>query len=108
MPILWLQNIRYFLYFLREFTGVAIGLYLIFFLASALLDPSMAFTKYTTFKLVSWIGLSAAIFHSLTWFWVTIKIAPFPTQKFARAFAFVILIGGALGISYIIFPFLYE
>lgn len=103
----WTQNIRYLIYFLREFTGVLIAFYTIFFLTQAIFDPSLAFVKEFSFRLMSWIGLAAAIFHSITWFWVTVKILPIPLKKPLQVFFFLILIILWLTLSYFLLHFFY-
>ena len=103
----WLGNIRYFIYFLREFTGALIAFYAIFFLAETMLDPALTFVKELRFKVVSWIGLSAAVFHTITWFWVTVKISPIPLKKPAQIFLFIIFVTLWLLLSYFLLNFFY-
>jgi fumarate reductase subunit C len=103
----WTGNIRYLIYFLREFTGVLIALYTIFFLAQAIFDPTLSFVKEYSFRIVSWIGLAAAIFHTITWFWVTVKISPIPLKKPLQVFFFLILIILWLTFSYFLLHFFY-
>lgn len=104
----WTSNMRYLLYFLREFTGVIIAFYAIFFLAKAMFDPSLGFVRSLGFQVISWIGLIAAIFHSVTWFWVTVKISPIPLKKPLQIFLFIILIIFWLALSYFFLNFFYE
>lgn len=104
----WTSNIRYFIYFLREFTGVLIAFYTVFFLGKAIFDPGLVFVQTLGFQVISWIGLSAAIFHSVTWFWVTVKISPLPLKKPLQIFLFIALLILWLLISYALLHFLYE
>lgn len=91
-PFWWTGNIRYIVYFLREFTGVLIAIYTIFFLTKSIFDPTLAFVNTLSFHIVSWIGLAGAIFHAITWFWVTVKISPIPLKKSAQVFFFLLLL----------------
>lgn len=102
-PFWWLQNIRYFLYFLREFTGPVIAFYTIYFLIGWLFDPALTFVATKSFRLISWITLVFAIIHTLTWFLVTAKISPLPT-KF-QWIIFILLILFWVFISYISLAF---
>lgn len=91
----FLKNPRYFIYFLREFTGVIISLY---FLAQ-LFGTTTALTP---------LVFAAAMLHSLTWFWVTTKIMPLPDKFAVRIAAFIGLLGAWAAASYLIFYFFYE
>lgn len=107
-PLWWTANIRYFIYFLREFTGVLIAFYTVFFLAKAAFDPELTFVKNPSFQIVSWIGLAAAVFHTTTWFWVTVKISPIPLKKPMQTLAFIALIALWVVLSYFLLNLFYA
>ena len=90
----WTQNIRYFIYFVRESTGIFIAFYVIYFLVSALLHSTdwNDFLPTKSFRIVSVIGLTAAVFHTITWLAVTVRISPIPLKKIASIAAFFALI----------------
>lgn len=104
----WTRNSASIVYFLRELTGVFIAGWTIYFLTSAIFDPTLTFLKTATFRIASMIGLIAAIFHTITWFWVTVKIFPIPLTKNLQIISFAILIAVWLGISYTLFIFFYA
>ena len=118
-PFWWTRNLSTTIYFLRELTGVFITLYVIYFLSSAFyavmtqqsankaVIQAMTFTQTTSFVVISWIGLIAAIFHTITWLWVTVKIAPVPLKKPVAVTAFVALLGVWIVVSYFLLQFLY-
>lgn len=107
-PVWWIGNIRYFVYFLRELTGVIIAFYMIYFLLCALADPTLAFTAGNTFATISWISFGAAVFHSITWLGVAVKISPVKLNKPLQALAFLALIGAWGGVSYFLLNYLYA
>lgn len=99
-PFWWLSNIRYLLYFLREFSGPVIAIYAAYFLIRWYLDPSLLFLKNTGFQVLSWIVLAFSILHTITWFIVT--------GKLTRWFVSVLLIIVWVFISiYLLFPYFY-
>ncbi len=104
----WTRNPRTVIYFLRELTGTFIALYCITFLAAALQDPTLAFVATTWFAVVSWIGLAASVFHTITWLAVTVTISPIPLPKFAQRIAFIGLIAAWLAASYFLLTYLYA
>lgn len=108
MQFLWTQNRRYFLYFLRELTGPLIAGYIIYFLLNTFFDQGLAFTQTGTFRVVSWIGFAAAVFHTITWFWVTIKIMPFTLKKYRQIGLFISLLIIGIALSFFLLNFFYE
>ena len=107
----WTRNPATVIYFLRELTGTFIALYVIYFLSlsfyAAMTKMPPTFLNSISFHVVSWTGLVAAIFHTLTWLWVTIKIAPVTLKKPVAVAAFIILLGIWIGLSYFLLKFLY-
>ena len=108
-PLWWTRNLRYFIYFLRESTGVFIALYLLVYvgkLTHTWSDPgpiSQSILWNVSTKLLPWlspIALAAAIFHTITWFWVTVKISPIPLPRWLQIIGFLGLISAWLTISY--------
>lgn len=106
-PLWWTANIRTVIYFLRELTGVFISFYALSFLVLAFFDPELAFIDSVFFRVTSWIGLTAAAFHTITWFAVTVTISPIPLPRAAQIFAFLSLLTGTIGASYFILNFFY-
>lgn len=78
----------YFIYFLREFSGVVIAayvFYVLFLMTLIKLTPAEpaensyyieSFFSFRSFETVSWVVLAFALFHMLTWLYVSAKIAP--------------------------------
>ncbi len=95
------------IYFLRELTGVFIAGWTLYFLTSAIFDPGLAFLNTKTFKGITVICLAAAIFHTITWLWVTVQVTPFQVKKSVQRMLFVFLITAWLGASYLLINFLY-
>ena len=106
-PLWWTKNPRYLIYFLRELTGPVIALYALWFLGGAMADQTLAFTHGTSFRFMSGVGLFASIFHTLTWFWVTVKIAPVPLPRALQMLGFLGLIAVWLGASFFLLHFFY-
>ncbi|MEK9132334.1 MAG: hypothetical protein AAB606_01315 [Patescibacteria group bacterium] len=105
-PLWWTQNIRYLVYFLRELTGVFIAFYIISFLVLAFNDPHLAFTLTPFFKIVSVIGLMAAVFHSLTWLWVMPRLIA--DKLIMRILLYVLLLGITVTVSLLLLKNFYE
>lgn len=103
-PLWFTRNIRYFVYFVRELTGVFIAFYVIYFLILALRHPAdwNDFLPSPAFRILSGITLAAAIFHTVTWLFVSVKIAPLPQNKAVRIAAFIFLICVWLVLSFIL------
>lgn len=95
------------IYFLRELTGVFIAGWTIYFLTSAIFDPTLAFVTTRTFQIINIIGLAAAIFHTITWFWVTVQVTPFHLKKSLQYSLFCVLIAAWFGASYFLLNFFY-
>lgn len=95
------------IYFLRELTGVFIAGWTIYFLTLAIFDPALAFIATQTFRIASAAALLAAIFHTITWFWVTVQLSPIPLKKSAQIAFFFGLIVIWLGVSYFLINFFY-
>lgn len=91
----WLGNIRYFVYFLRELSGVII----VFSLPLIALGIAMFLLP---------IAFAAAIFHTITWFWVTIRISPLRSSKILHVIGFLVLIGATTALSYFLLPIFYA
>lgn len=104
----WTRNSASIVYFLRELTGVFIAGWTIYFLTSAIFDPALAFLKTATFRIASVIGLIAAVFHTITWFWVTVRLAPVALKKSAQLILFFGLIAVWIAISYFLLIFFYA
>lgn len=107
-PFWWTQNPKTVVYFFRELTGIFIALYVMIFLGLAVTDATLNFLRGSFFKTVSWAGLAAAILHTLTWFWVTVKITPVPLPKWAQVLLFLVLIATWLIASYFLLIFFYR
>lgn len=95
------------IYFLRELTGVVIAGWTIYFLTLAIFDPTLAFISTQTFRVASAAALLAAIFHTITWFWVTVQLAPIPLKKSTQIIIFLGLIAIWIAVSYFLFNFFY-
>ncbi|MEK7524414.1 MAG: hypothetical protein AAB588_05300 [Patescibacteria group bacterium] len=106
-PFWWTRNPQTVVYFLRELTGVFIALYVMIFLTLAMTDATLNFSRGIFFKTISWIGLIAAVIHTLTWFWVTVKITPVLLPKWMQLFLFLLLVVAWLIGSYFLLIFLY-
>lgn len=107
-PTWWAQDGTGWLYFLREFTGVLIALYMVTFIVAWWQEPGGQFVGEFWFKVVSEVGLAGAVFHSLTWFAVSLKVTPFDLPKWVERVGFLAMIILWLGISYGLWAFLYE
>lgn len=97
----WLSNSRYTIYFLRELTGVIIAVSVILFIISFFLSAPQVFRWFVP------VAFVAALFHTLTWFWVTIKISPLPALRLIRLMAFFSIAALWLFVSYFLLKFLY-
>lgn len=95
------------IYFLRELTGVVIAGWTIYFLTYAIFDPTLAFIATQTFRIASAAALLAAVFHTITWFLVTVQLAPMPLKKSAQIAFFFGLIVVWLGVSYFLLGAVY-
>lgn len=104
----WTQNWRYTVYFLREFTGVVIALSMMYFLAYGFFYEYRTFAQNALSQIVNWIGLAAALFHTITWFLVTVKISPVPLKKHLKMGVFVGLLGIWIFVSYFLLHFFYD
>lgn len=93
----WIRNLNSTIYFLRELTGPVIAAYFVFLLTT--FYPARDFFYY--------IAFSAAIFHTITWLWITAKLTPFPLKKWAQILLFLVAIIGWLAASYLILQFFY-
>jgi fumarate reductase subunit C len=105
-PFWWTRNMNSLVYFLRELTGVGIAVYFIYFWFLPYISPRATIYD-TSFLVMSWIGLVSACFHSLTWFWVAVKVTPFdlPRKVEIALFVKLLLIWGVL--SYFLLQFMY-
>jgi fumarate reductase subunit C len=109
----WTKNIRYFLYFIREFSGVLIALFTISFIAIVSIDQIgtkfnlqnlqiSGFLKSIPFQIIEYLGLAGAVIHTLTWLSVMPKISPIKLPETQQKIAYLALIAVWLGISLII------
>lgn len=98
----WTKNIRYTIYFLRELTGPIIAGYVLYLLIGVWAQPKPLFQHIPGFAAISWMALIASILHSITWFWVTIKISPIQLSRLLHALAFAGLLAGWLLLSYLL------
>lgn len=103
----WTRNPRTLVYFFRELTGVFIALYTMVFLCLAFFDSTLSFVHETAFSFISFIGLVAAIFHAITWFWVTITISPVTLPFPDKIGGFISLIAVWIVVSHLLLRFLY-
>lgn len=103
----WTRDIRTTVYFIRELTGVFIAFYVMYFIAYGFFDSYRTFATHTASNVISWISLGAALIHTVTWFWVTVKISPVPLSKILQMLAFLGLIAAWIGVSYYLFSFFY-
>lgn len=121
LPRLWFtQNIRYFVYFLREFTGILIAIWVINLIlanfasvafqarGNHIIYPTLADHLYGALKYTNQIGFYAAIFHSLTWLYVMTKLSPIPLKGVWQKITYAVLILIWLSLSYFIFKILYA
>lgn len=118
LPSLWFtQNIRYFVYFLREFTGILIAIWVInLILAFFVMNIEGGRNVFSNFRLedklfytlryTNYIGFFAAIFHSLTWLYVMTKLSPIPLKGISQKLAYAVLIIIWLSLSYITYEYI--
>lgn len=106
----WLRNEKSFIYFMRELTGVAIAAYMLYFLVRVYFKGLnwLLANRPEDFIIMSWIGLVAALFHTLTWMWVTITISPITLPKPVQYIAFVVAMAGCAAVSYGLYTFVYT
>lgn len=104
----WTKNPRYTIYFLRELTGVVIALYVMYFLIYELFYEYRTFSQNAVSQIVSWISLAAAVFHTITWFWVTVKISPVQLKKHIQIATFIGLLAVWIAASYFLLQFFYD
>lgn len=90
----WTKNPRYFIYFLREFSGVLIAFYI------------LGILYFGQSSWLTWIGLTGAIIHTLTWLYVMPRLLPFKLSKMQQKVAYVLFLGIWLAVSYGIFRYL--
>lgn len=95
-PLWWTQNIRYFIYFIRELSGVIIAFAVMYFIFLPL-------RKYAIDTIVYPIWFYASVIHSLTWFWAMTKLAPFPPSLENRIILYMLILTTWAGISIIVF-----
>lgn len=107
-PTWWANDRTGWVYFFRECTGVLIALYMVIFIIAWWQEPGGQFVGELWFKVVSAVGLVGAIFHSLTWFAVSVKVTPLDLPKWMERVGFLAMILVGLGISYGLGLFLYE
>lgn len=105
-PLWWTRNPRYTIYFLREVTGPLIAFFILYFLIAGLFDPTLSFMKDAAFKAASWIGLGAALIHTLTWFWVTARLIS--QRRTYKILFFTFLLVLWVGVSSAFLYFFYE
>lgn len=89
----WTKNPRYFLYFLREFSGVLIALYLV----------GMTFFPHPYFH---YLGLIGSLIHSVTWLSVMPQLLRWKPSKLQKNVIHILLLSAWLIISYLIFQYL--
>lgn len=106
-PFWWTRNPATIIYFLRELTGLFLSGALIYFIVRACLNQNLWFLHSTSSRVVSMVGLIAALIHTITWLWVTVQVTPFDLKKSVQVGGFIVLMTIWLGISYFIFKFLY-
>lgn len=109
----WLKNIRYFIYFVREFSGVVIAGYM-FYLMYLMIRLKFGLYKegeipmvnpfhyFGSFVPISFVAFIFALFHALTWLYVMAKITPVKIGRFLvpQKIMFGALLILWLGISY--------
>lgn len=118
---LWFtQNIRYLVYFLREFTGILIAIWVIHLIlanfasvafqtrGNNFIYPTIASRLFHALKYTNPIAFYAAIFHSLTWLYVMTKLSPIPLKGIWKIIAYTTLIAVWLVLSYFIWKFSFE
>lgn len=110
-PFWWTRNAASTIYFLRELTGVVIALYVIVFVTSAwwmIAANGMPLPGIDgIFTILLPLTLIAAIFHALTWFWVTLKLFPMPLPPQLQLLGFLGLMAVWLAVSYFLLNFFY-
>ncbi len=106
----WTKNIRYFMYFARELSGIIIGFtafILILTLTAGILFFKNANLK--TFVLVlAWTALVSAVIHTLTWLGALPKILPLQITAFQQRVVWLFLIIVWIGMSYFLMCTLYQ
>ena len=104
----WTRNLRYFSYFVRELSGVAIAFYVMYFLSSIYFNAGQGLFGIRLHRIFTWIAFGAAIIHALTWFWVMAKLAPIKPSRAGQMLLFFAIIGGVAAASYFQFIFFYK
>jgi hypothetical protein len=99
----WTRDVHAWIYFLRELTGVGIALYGISFLLFWFFNALGS----SFFEAISWVGLISALFHSFTWFAVTLKVTPFDLPLWVERAGFLGLIVAWGAISYFLLNVVY-
>ncbi|MBP9717758.1 hypothetical protein KBD59_00470 [Candidatus Gracilibacteria bacterium] len=105
----WTRNPKTIIYFLREFTGVVIAAYAIYFVIFALKftlnDEIFLFLRSSHFYIASIVTLIASLIHTVTWLWVTAQVTPFQLPKKIQILLFIGLMLTFLCVSALIIYF---
>ncbi|HCW32488.1 MAG: fumarate reductase iron-sulfur subunit FrdB/membrane anchor subunit FrdC, fumarate reductase iron-sulfur subunit, fumarate reductase subunit C [Candidatus Peregrinibacteria bacterium GW2011_GWF2_39_17] len=103
----WLQNKTTLGYFLRELSAIGITLWAIFYVLNLSFPPLFTNLQSLT-NFIFWFGFISALGHSISWFWVGLKITtpPSPSKSFLFL-KFTGLISGWILISYLLISNLY-
>lgn len=105
----WTKSAGYFVYFLRETTGIVIGFYGAYFLIETVISKgNPSFIYGDLFTALSVVALAAALFHSFTWIWLTAKLITANLNKIWEIFLFGFLTALFFILSYFVLIKLYE
>lgn len=111
----WTRNPRYIIYFLREFSGVLIAIYILTLLTLyAILFYKSTFIGMTNHPLygvaqslhaalngwIGYVGLAGALIHTLTWLYVMPQLLPIKLSALQQKTAYILLIAAWLSLSY--------
>lgn len=106
----WTKKLTYFVYFVREFTGVVIATYIFYLLyLYAKYDPGY-FKELHLFRPFTWIALIFALIHTVTWLYVTARIVPVRVGRvqIPQLILFIMLMGVWCGISMLLLLYFYD
>lgn len=103
----FLQDQNTFVYFLRELTGIGTAFYGTYFIIAWFLDSELHFLEAPFFLFFSAVAWICSVFHSITWFGVTLHVLPIHLPRWLERLGFFILLLAWGFISYFLFLFFY-
>jgi len=108
-PLWWTKNIRYLTYFVRELSGITLGLLAFIFIVT--FPAAILFRIGNVIPFISalaWIGLISSLIHTLTWLSAIPKILPLQLSAVQQKIAYAVLVIAWLALSYLLINTLYQ